>query len=457
MNRESFQNDEVASVLNTAFTAIKMDREQYPDADQYYNNLLVAAGGTAGWPLSAILMPDGTPAWIGNYVTKDRLLTLLRAFAGHFERGSPSLESQLNIYRALITARSTKEPPDSRPLANKSELISAGEVLLNRQDTTFGGLIGVQKFPSPDNVDSLWLLFDITGDERYQDAVIKHLNGMLAGEAYDPIFGGFYRYTTTRDWTEPHFEKTLAVQSDMLRVYSDAFLRTGESRFLQVADDILQFVTTELSNPNHLGTFYNGVDSELDGKNGGAYLLSQQVAIKICNIADCMPVESENIRGSYFITTADFSKKNLDKIRSSLRAETKGALISPIKDRKVITGENAKFIMATLKYKEAKGLTSKAYELELHNKILFLWEEANEGPNELIKRQLFSGDFIPATNDDVACLAKALQLISLKPLTPEIKAFTSDHAQTAMPVNSESYSCYPEYIKTRLYQIIGSI
>ena len=274
MNRESFQDEEVARVLNTSYTAIKMDREQYPDADQYYNDLLVLSGGTAGWPLSGILLPDGTPLWLGNYLSKEKLIRFLEAFAGHFERGSPDIDMQAGIYRELVGLKKAEEEKATND-ATPFDIDEAGRELLAIQDPIYGGVKGEQKFPNPDNIEKLWWFYDKTGDKQFKTAALRHLDGMLEGTLYDPLYGGFFRYATQKDWTAPHFEKLLITQANMLRIYSEAFERTEISRYQEVASDLYYMLCTVFLDSEN-GYFYSATDSEYRKVNGGNYLLSKQ-------------------------------------------------------------------------------------------------------------------------------------------------------------------------------------
>ena len=386
MNRESFQNDEVASVLNTAFTAIKMDREQYPDADQYYNNLLVAAGGTAGWPLSAILMPDGTPAWIGNYVTKDRLLTLLRAFAGHFERGSPSLESQSNIYRSLITADFSERSSTTRLSSKPLDLKSLGEALLAQQDPIYGGVAGAQKFPNPNNVETLWFFYDETGDMRYQEAALRHLNGMLDGEIYDFLYGGFFRYSTTSSWGRPHFEKMLHTQAGMLKLLADAYKRTHLERFRRAADDLVQFVIRDLYDQQS-GIFFSAIDSEYSGKEGFRYLIDTSLAEGICQKSACSAIFFKD--GYSIITTKDFVPKNLLVMRTEVKKSVGDFGLQPAQDDKAITEWNALMLSALLTYQHINNNADTFNRIEIIiNKLNSILADALDLAEHHLPRQL---------------------------------------------------------------------
>ena len=404
MNRESFQNDEVASVLNTAFTAIKMDREQYPDADQYYNNLLVAAGGTAGWPLSAILMPDGTPAWIGNYVTKDRLLTLLRAFAGHFERGSPSLESQLNIYRSLITADFSERSSTTRLSSKPLDLESLGEALLAQQDPIYGGVAGAQKFPNPNNVETLWFFYDETGDARFKAAALRQLDNMLDGTLYDPLYGGFFRYATQSDWTAPHFEKLLITQANMLKLYSKAFERTGVVYYQEVSSDLYYMLCTVFQESRE-GYFYSAVDSEYNEVNGGNYFLNKEQIEYIGRSNDY--IGRQQYDDKFILQVKKF---NANKLKENRELLIKNRAIDYARlrvDKKIISEWNFKVATALLNF-AFLAAPSSAIAQEATAKALNVWLGITDTIVVMgkLSRQPFQDLHIPATASDWSALCE---------------------------------------------------
>ena len=412
MNRESFQNDEVASVLNTAFTAIKMDREQYPDADQYYNKLLTLSGGTAGWPLNGILLPDGTPVWLGNYAQKDRLLKLLTAFSEHFAVNSTSLTSQADIFRSLIETQRKDSTGKRKKPVQALDLQAFGTELLAQQDPIYGGILADQKFPSPDNIKLLWLYSDKTGNKKYANAAIAHLNGMLQGTLFDPVYGGFFRYSTQRDWRKPHFEKMLFTQSQMLISFSEAYRRTGILEYKVIAQDTLDFILHNFYDAS-TGGFISAIDSEYSGKDGFRYLMHYATVLQICDGASiCEP--SSNNRPKTLIQMKQISVESLQQVRSNHRSVVADWQNSGSKDTKQIVEWNALTIRALIAYHKSMEIRPEVTNI-LQNfipKVSAILESTN---NPHIPRQLGKENSIQGTADDlIQLLLASLDLYQLE-------------------------------------------
>ena len=433
MNRESFQNDEVASVLNTAFTAIKMDREQYPDADQYYNNLLVAAGGTAGWPLSAILMPDGTPVWLGNYVDKKRLVALLEAFAKHYKEESPDIEMRAGIYRELAITNTAVSQSDTRSL-DATNLKQAGEELLARQDPTYGGVKGEQKFPNPDNIEMLWWFHDKTRDKRFEAAAIRHLDGMLEGTLYDPIYGGFFRYATSPDWTRPHFEKTLSDQAEGLWQYSRAYSRTQNSDYLAVALDIERFTSNFFRTKDGFG-YINGLDSEYNGVDGGFYLLTDN---GLCSQLQCTKYLTKDDTQRYMARVPQDKWGKLSVIRSNIGTRLLKDIGKLKRDHKIITEENAKMALALFALSQATAPADEKFAAMAIKVAEWLLTEAVDLNSLRVSRQLDDIGYLGATAEDVDCLRTVhAQLVRHKPKSSVLFA---RHSEILEALKSDSTS-----------------
>ena len=408
MNRESFQDEEVAGVLNTSYTAIKMDREQYPDADQYYNDLLVLSGGTAGWPLSGILLPDGTPLWLGNYLPKEKLIRFLEAFAGHFERGSPDVDMQAGIYRELIALKKAEDEKATND-ATPFDIDEAGRALLAIQDPIYGGVRGAQKFPNPDNIEKLWWFYDQTGDERFKTAALRHLDGMLEGTLYDPLYGGFFRYATKADWTEPHFEKMLYTQAQMLGVYTNAFKRTGNQSYLFVAEDTYRFIRKEFRHPD-VPAFIAAIDSEVLGRDGGAYTLAKHAIGKICQ-SDLCEANPSGEGAAYLISTPDYTPQNLNQIRSRHNVTVGNTALSFNRDLKVLVGWNAMLAIAMRSYEELRESENDRAERLSSQLIKLLKDESRSLDGSFLLRQIMSETQVEASQLDYLVFGQ-LEMIS---------------------------------------------
>ena len=430
MNRESFQDAEVAQVLDRSFISVKMDREQYPDADQYYNDLLVLSGGTAGWPLSGILLPDGTPVWLGNYVKKERLLALLAAFAEHYERASPDIEVQAGIYRDLIIAN-TAASKSKTTIQDTIDIKQAGEELLTRQDTVYGGVRGEQKFPNPDNIEMLWWFYDETGDKRFETAALRHLDGMLEGTLYDPLYGGFFRYATSPNWTRPHFEKTLSDQAQLLWQYSKAYSRTKNSKYLAVALDIERFTSTFFRAELSFG-YLNGLDSEYNGVDGGLYLFNDE---GVCSQLGCARYATVNGLQQYMAQVPQDRWGELTVLRSDLGTSTFKAATTLKRDIKIITEQNAKMALALFALSRATEPMDKVFAAKAIKLSEWLIAQSVDLHRRRVDRQLNDIGYLPGTDEDIRCLQSAqTQLLRHK---PEIGVFFTKHSEVLKTLKSD--------------------
>ena len=286
MERESFENDEVATILNNAFIPIKIDREERPDIDRIYMNFVQATTGSGGWPLNVFLTPELEPVFGGTY------------WPGPTSNTAPYGDQVdfLGILNKLGTAWKDQEErcrQDSAQILQQLKDFAAEGTLGNRLgeggggfdielleeanqhfastfDATNGGFGGAPKFPTPSKLSFLLrmnqypqAIIDIAGELECQHAknmAIATLRKMARGGIRDHIGNGFARYSLTADWSLPHFEKMLYDNAQLLHVYLDAFLLSRDAEFLGVVYDITAYLTTSLAHPD--GCFYSSEDAD---------------------------------------------------------------------------------------------------------------------------------------------------------------------------------------------------
>ena len=205
MERESFEDEEVARVLNTGFIAIKVDREERPDIDQIYMDAVQLMTGGGGWPMTTILAPDRRPFFGGTYFRRSQLLAILHEAETRWRGDREALIAQAAEVTARITEVTARPSPTIVPAPDVIE--SAVRLLARRFDRTWGGSGSKTKFPSPPELDLLLRYFRRTTDTGALDHVA--LGKMPSGGIRDHIGGGFHRYATDRQWRVPHFEKML--------------------------------------------------------------------------------------------------------------------------------------------------------------------------------------------------------------------------------------------------------
>ncbi|SDE83503.1 hypothetical protein SAMN04488243_11252 [Thermus arciformis] len=269
MHRESFQDEEVARLLNAHFVPVKVDREERPDVDAAYMRALLSLTGQGGWPMSLFLTPEGKPFFGGTYFPKeDRmglpgfrrvLLAVAEAWAGKREA---VLEEAERLTRALW--KSLTPPPGPLPEGAEEEAL---DHLERAFDPEWGGFLPAPKFPQGPLL--LYLLARAwEGEERAGAMLRKTLRAMALGGLYDQVGGGFHRYSVDRFWRLPHFEKMLYDNALLVRVYLGAYKLFGEDLFLRVARETLDWL---LSMQRREGGFHSALDAESEGEEGRYY------------------------------------------------------------------------------------------------------------------------------------------------------------------------------------------
>ena len=275
MERESFENEEIAEILNEHFVSIKVDREKRPDVDEIYMNAVVMTTGSGGWPLSVFLTPGGKPFYGGTYFPpKD-------AFGRPgFGRILLSIaEAWKNKRQQLVESAGKLSEYLQRPSTTTGQ-VTLSPSLLNRAflqfkssfDTIHGGFGTAPKFPQPTNLSMLLGYWHRSGDAESLHMVEKTLETMAKGGIYDHLGGGFHRYATDARWLVPHFEKMLYDQALLAETYLDAYAITGEETYAQTAGDVLGYVTSVLMSPE--GGFYGAQDADTEGIEGAYYVWS---------------------------------------------------------------------------------------------------------------------------------------------------------------------------------------
>jgi uncharacterized protein YyaL (SSP411 family) len=266
MERESFDDEATAAVMNELFVNVKVDREERPDVDAVYMDAVVALTGQGGWPLTVFLTPDGEPFFGGTYFPPEprhglpSFQQVLRAVADAYRERPEDVAAQAG---ALVTAlrRSAEAEPSREPLT-EALLADAERGLLSQLDPRWGGFGHAPKFPPASVLEFLVRRGAL-------DAVRLTLDGMAAGGMYDLVGGGFHRYSVDAQWLVPHFEKMLYDNALLVPPYLHAWLLTGERRYRVVAEQTLDYMVRELRLPS--GGFASSQDADTDGVEGLTY------------------------------------------------------------------------------------------------------------------------------------------------------------------------------------------
>ncbi|MFB3387692.1 thioredoxin domain-containing protein [Flavobacterium sp. LAR06] len=273
MEEESFENGAVAKLMNDNFISIKVDREERPDIDQIYMNAVQLMTGKGGWPLNCIALPDGRPIFGGTYFTKEEWTKALTDISDLYKK-NPKKASEYADKLVAGIQKSELISVNNSPADFKSSALSEALKLWQKElDYKEGGLAGDIKFPMPGAL-SFMLRYSIqNNDKAIQTYVHTTLTKMANGGIYDPIGGGFSRYSVDSKWHIPHFEKMLYDNAQLVSLYSDAYLATKNEFYKKTVVETLNFVEKELMASN--GAFYSSLDADSKNKSNkleeGAY------------------------------------------------------------------------------------------------------------------------------------------------------------------------------------------
>lgn len=364
MAHESFEDPEVAKLMNRAFVSIKVDREERPDIDKVYMAVCQMMTGSGGWPLTIIMTPDKRPFYAATYIPKEfrfgrpGMLDLIPYIQDTWaERQGEVLDAAAKMEQSLkkISART----PGGE--LNEATLRSAYEQLATMFDQTNGGFGKEPKFPTPHNLSFLLRYWKRSNDKKALEMVEKTLRAMRSGGIYDHIGFGFHRYSTDSSWLVPHFEKMLYDQALLAIAYIEAYQATGREEYATTARQVLDYVLRDMTAPE--GGFYSAEDADSEGEEGRFYLwtfdeirqvLSEEeadLAVGLFNIKKEGNF-SDEATGSksgrnilHLNTAAQEPAAAMDTIRQKL-FDRRRKRIHPLKDDKILADWNGLMVAA---------------------------------------------------------------------------------------------------------------
>ncbi|HXM23518.1 MAG TPA: thioredoxin domain-containing protein [Terriglobales bacterium] len=274
MDRESYDNPEIAELINDRFIAVKVDRDERPDIDSRYQVAVSSISGQGGWPLTAFLTPDGKPFYGGTYFPPDDQYgrpsfkrVLLSISNAYHEKNDDVIEQAKMVEGAISHAESfAGKSAEFSPAVIEAIVKSA----LGMFDPQNGGFGSAPKFPHPAALDLLIDQYARSGDEQLRNIFVTTLEKMARGGVYDQLAGGFHRYSVDERWVVPHFEKMCYDNSELLKNYVHAYQATGSEFFATVARDIIRWMDEWLSDREH-GGFYASQDADYSMDDDGDY------------------------------------------------------------------------------------------------------------------------------------------------------------------------------------------
>ena len=369
MAHESFENEDVAQIMNENFVNIKVDREERPDIDDIYQKVCQMSTGQGGWPLSVFLTPDQRPFYVGTYFPildsygRPGFGSLCSKLAQSWKEKPSDIEKAADNFMNNLQRLEQVTVPSK---IDKSILDEAAVNLLQIADTTYGGFGQAPKFPNASNLSFMLRYWKLSGISKFKDFALLTLKKMAKGGMFDQIGGGFHRYSTDARWLVPHFEKMLYDNALLPVVYSEAYQITKDEFFINVIQKTLDYVIREMTSSN--GTFFSAQDADTDGEEGQTFVWKKNDVEEILgsdsdlfciyyDVTDGGNFEGKTILANNINTSALSFKFNIpeDKIKEKITECSQKLLnvrnkrTQPGKDDKVITSWNGLMISAFAK------------------------------------------------------------------------------------------------------------
>ena len=379
MERESFENPEIAALMNQLFVCVKVDREERPDVDSIYMTAVQALSGSGGWPMTVFLTPDGKPYYGGTYFPPDDrhgmpgFPRVVAAMAQAYqERRGDVIRATTQLVRRMRQLTQSVRSLD--PLT--TEVLRQAYVgIVGQSDDRFGGVGSQPKFPQPMTFEFLLRHHLRTGDPQALELVELTLDSMAHGGIYDQVGGGFHRYSTDAFWLVPHFEKMLYDNALLAKLYLHAYQVTDNPLYRRIVEETLDYVLREMTSPE--GGFYSAQDADSEGVEGKFFVWTPEELIDALGeddarlFARCYGVTTEgNFEGSNILHLAahpagvarqagvseDAFDAFLRGAKSRLLAE-RDKRVAPERDDKVLTAWNGLMMRA---FAEAAGVLGRA-------------------------------------------------------------------------------------------------
>jgi uncharacterized protein len=362
MERESFEDEKIAALMNDLFVNIKVDREERPDLDEIYMNAVQMLTGRGGWPMTVFLTPEGKPFYGGTYFPpEDRygvpgFPKILQGVANAYREKPQDVERSVEQILAALQ-RMSLSTESQQPFS--SDIIGqSAEQLAQAYDTDHGGLGKAPKFPNVGVYELFLRHYHHSKGSRFLEMVTHTLTKMAQGGIYDHLGGGFHRYSVDAKWLVPHFEKMLYDNAQLVRIYAQVYCVTGEPLFKQVVDETMNYLMREMLHTE--GGFYSTQDADSEGEEGRFFVWteaeitrilgegSSEIFCRIYDVSEEGNFEEKNILHPILTLeqASKFFRRDLKEIES-LVSDAKRKLFQerekrpkPFRDEKILTSWN---------------------------------------------------------------------------------------------------------------------
>ncbi len=431
MERESFENPQIAEWINRYFIPIKVDREQRPDIDEIYMTGVMVMTGRGGWPMSSFITPEGKTFYAGTYYPPNRFLPLLKQIQQIWLKDEKGLRAQADKIAQLVSEITNTHEQATQ--FDNALFDQAVKEILDRYDDFQGGFSEAPKFPNEPLLYYGLNRLERQFNKALQSALFETLKAMANGGIYDQVGGGFHRYSTDNGWLVPHFEKMLYNQAHLARNYLNAWRLSGNPTFKRITEKTLDYVLRDMQAP--LGGFYSATDADTDEEEGLYFTWTIDELKQVLNPKEVALVielyqvtETGNFEGRNILALDHTLEQSLvehqiplqkgllqiDQIHKKLdQARKKRA--SLLRDNKILTAWNGMMISALAQ--AGQNFKSSRYTKAAIKAGDFIWQQLRI--NKQLKRAYLDGKAaIPASQEDYAYLAEAFIYLYNNTLNP---------------------------------------
>ncbi|RJP70304.1 MAG: thioredoxin domain-containing protein [Candidatus Abyssobacteria bacterium SURF_17] len=337
MERESFESEEIADVLNKHYVSVKVDREERPDIDEIYMNATQLIAGRGGWPNSVWLLPDGRPWYAGTYFPPDDMhgrpgfRTVLLRLAEFWHMKRPDVEAQANQLADVMKRISSGQHVEATGEPKRTLVEQAFRELRNSFDERLGGFGDAPKFPPHGSLGLIFHHYQKSRDEDLLNMATRTLDAMALGGIRDHVGGGFHRYSTDAQWLLPHFEKMLYDNAQLSRAYTNGYLATKNEHYREIAEEIFDWMLREMLDKD--GGFHSALDADSEGEEGKFYVWRRDEVVAILGPEDaelfCRAYNIEEEGNFHDESTGARTGANIPHLRKALAEIAQDESLSP--------------------------------------------------------------------------------------------------------------------------------